>query len=72
LQFAYYRSLSPTQKIAIILDLTRTAERAALVGIRERHPHATEHEQQLRLAALKFGPELVLAAYGWDVRTEGW
>jgi hypothetical protein len=68
----HYRQLVPHQKVAIILDLNRTSEEAALAGIRERHPNADERELQLRLAALKYGRELMVKAYGWDPALEGW
>ena len=64
LVFDHYRRLRADQKLAIVFDLTRMVEQAALVRIRERHPHATEHEQLLRLATLKYGKDLVRAAYG--------
>jgi len=54
------------------MDLARLNDEVVLGAIRERHPGASKHEQKLRLAALKYGPDLVLAAYGWDAHVEGW
>lgn len=68
----HYRGLEVHERIAIAMDLTRMADEIALEGIRERHPDATEREQKLRLAALKYGRELVLKAFGWDPLVEGW
>ena len=68
----YYRSLEPQERVAIALELTRLADEIALEGIRERYPQATEREQKLRLAALKYGRELILKAFGWDAEVEGW
>lgn len=68
----HYRGLEVHEKVAIMMDLTRLADDTALVGIRERYPAAGEREQRLRLAALKFGRELMVAAYGWDPNVEGW
>ena len=68
----HYRGLEVHERIAIALDLTRMADEIALEGIRERHPGAPEREQRLRLAALKYGRELVLKAFGWDPQVEGW
>lgn len=68
----HYRRLSFTEKVRIIEDLNRMTEDLALVGILERHPSATEEEQRLRLAALKYGRDLVVQAFGWDPEVEGW
>ena len=68
----HYRGLEVHERIAIAMDLTRMADEIALEGIRERHPDATEREQKLRLAALKYGRELMLKAFGWDPLIEGW
>lgn len=72
MMLAHYRELAVHEKLAIVRKLTRLADSIALVGIRERHPEADEREQRLRLAALKHGRELVLAAFGWDPAIEGW
>jgi hypothetical protein len=67
-----YRELEVHEKIALILDLSRLSEDAALVGIRERYPEEPDRRHRLRLAALKYGRELVLEAFGWDPLVEGW
>jgi len=61
---AMMRTLAPRQKVKIILDLNRMMDDVALVGIRERDPGCTEHQARVRLAALKYGKELVAKAYG--------
>ncbi len=68
----HYRRLEVHEKVAIMMDLARLADDAALVGIRERHPAASEREQRLRLAALKYGRDLMVKAFGWDPLVEGW
>ena len=72
LLFEHYARLEAWEKIRIIEDLNRTADEAAMVGIRERHPDATEREVKLRLAALKYGRDLMMQAFGWDPEVEGW
>jgi hypothetical protein len=67
-----YREMEVHEKVALILDLSRLSEDAALVGIRERYPDEPEQRHRLRLAALKYGRELVLEAFGWDPLVEGW
>ncbi len=59
-----YRAMSPAQRVGIAIDLTRMADEAALVGIRERHPGCSEDDARILLAALKYGPDLVRRAYG--------
>ena len=68
----HYRQLDGPEKMAIVWELTELAEEAALTGIRERHPNATESELGLRLAALKYGRDVVLRACGWDPLVQGW
>ena len=72
IQFEAYRRMSFAEKLAIIDDLNRTAEGLARVGIRERHPDATEDEIRKRLAALRYGREFTIKWLGWDPDVEGW
>jgi len=72
LLFEHYRGLPVHEKVRIAMDLTRQADEIALVGIRERHPNSSDREQRLRLAALKYGRELMVKAFGWDPDVEGW
>jgi hypothetical protein len=60
-----YARMTPAEKAARVVDLTRTACSMALAGLRSRHPAATQAELLLRLAALRLGAEIVWRAYGW-------
>jgi hypothetical protein len=60
-----YARMTPAEKAARVVALTRTACTLSLAGLRERHPDADEQELLLRLAVLRLGPELVSRAYGW-------
>lgn len=60
-----YARMTPAEKAARVVDLTRTACSMALAGLRSRHPAATQAELLLRLAALRLGAETVWRAYGW-------
>ncbi|MGH7699084.1 MAG: hypothetical protein ACREMJ_00970 [Gemmatimonadales bacterium] len=64
-RFARYGGMSPAEKVARTVALTRTACELALAGLRERHPAADERELLLRLAVLRLGTDLVGRAYGW-------
>lgn len=70
--FDLYRRMEPWQRAQRCLELQEMAEQAALAGIRARHPAADEREQRLRLAALKYPRELMIAAFGWDPRERGY
>jgi hypothetical protein len=63
-----YRKMSPSQKLDRVRALTRAVQELALADIRRRHPDADAQEQALRLASRWLEPELMLRAFGWDIR----
>ena len=67
-----YRAMSPAQKLERVWSLTRTVREIALADIRRRHPEADEREQMLRLASRWLDRELMVRAFGWDVRKVGY
>ncbi len=67
-----YRRMSPAQKLERVRALTRAVQQLALLDIRRRHPDADEREWALRLASRWIEPELMLRAFGWDVREAGY
>ncbi len=67
-----YRRMSPSQKLERVRALTRAVQELALMDIRRRHPDADEREQALRLASRWIEPELMVRAFGWDVRKVGY
>jgi hypothetical protein len=67
-----YRAMSPAQKLERAQALNHTVQQLALMDIRRRHPNADEREQALRLASGWIEPDLMLRAFGWDVRKEGY
>jgi hypothetical protein len=60
--------MTPEEKLQRVRDLTLTAARLALAGLRARHPGETESKLLLRLARLRLGDALVNAAYPADDR----
>ena len=68
----HYRGLEVHEKVRIVLDLSRFTDEVALEGLRDRYPEAGERELRVRLAALKYGRELVLEAFAWDPEIQGW
>ena len=71
-QVEIWRTMTPKQKLDIVADLNRDVQRMADAGVRMRYPDATDREVFLRVAALRNGRELSIAAYGWDPAFEGW
>jgi hypothetical protein len=67
-----YRRMAPAQKLERVRTLTRAVQSLAIADIRRRHPEASEREQSLRLASRWIEPELMLRAFGWDVRKNGY
>lgn len=64
LQAECHRRMTPAQKLEIVAGLNRMVDAFALAGLRERHPQDDDETLRLRLLVLKYGPELVRAAYG--------
>jgi hypothetical protein len=64
--------MSPSQKLERVGALTRAVQELALMDIRRRHPDAAPREQALRVASRWIGPELMIRAFGWDVREVGY
>jgi hypothetical protein len=64
-QFDRYARMSPRERAARVVALTRTACTLAVAGLRARHPAADEPELLLRLAVLRLGSDTVHRAYGW-------
>ena len=69
---ARLRVMTPTDKAHIVTTLTKLCDALATAGIKERHPGASDDEIRMRLGVLRVGPELMLAAFGWDVREHGY
>ena len=66
------RKLGPRRKLEIAFSMTDAVREAARAGIRSRNPGCSHEEVERRLAALVLPRDLVVAAYGWDPRSEGY
>ncbi len=62
-QVKLWQRMSPLQKARVVSEISRTAQELSLLGIRRRHPQASERECLLRLAVLKLGRELAISVY---------
>lgn len=67
-----YRKMSPAQKLERVRMLTRAVQELALLDVRRRHPNADAREQALRVASRWIEPQLMVKAFGWDARVEGY
>ena len=67
-----YRRMSPARKGRCIAEMNESLRAMQLADIKARHPHADAHEIKMRLASRWIEPELMLAAFGWDVQKEGY
>jgi hypothetical protein len=72
LQIAAASALTPAQKWHQVCEQIAADDAHALAGIRLRHPQSDAREQRLRLAAIKYGADLVRAAFDWDAAAKGW
>ena len=70
--FEAYRRMSSSEKLRRIGELGQLAESVALAGLRARYPNADERELRLRLAARQLPREMMIAAFGWDPKVEGY
>jgi len=62
-QVELWRRMSAMDKARVVSEISRTTQELSLVGIRRRHPDASDRESTLRLAVLKLGRELACRAY---------
>lgn len=58
-----WRRLSAPDRMRLVSDTTRAVMNLSLAGIRRRHPHASERECFLRLAAILLGVDTARRVY---------
>jgi hypothetical protein len=66
------RAMPDAKKIDQVFELIETVRKFGMMGLRSRHPEASEDELRKRMAALVFDRETVIEVYGWDPRIEGY
>ena len=67
-----WRSMSAAEKVRQVRELTNTARRFSLAGIRRRHPDASDRELRLRLASFWLDRETMIRLFDWDPEVEGY
>jgi hypothetical protein len=70
--FNAYRDMPSWEKARRVDTDALAVEHLTLVGIRLRHPGATDREVRLRLAALRLDRETMVRVFGWDPEIHGY
>ncbi|HYR28343.1 MAG TPA: hypothetical protein VEU30_07750 [Thermoanaerobaculia bacterium] len=55
MQLQLYRSVGPSERVRIAVELSEAARETALAGIRRRHPEYTDREIRRSFVALVYG-----------------
>jgi hypothetical protein len=69
---AGYRAMSASEKLRRVADLNRATEALARIRLRRTYGDLDERTLRLRLASLRYPRELMVTAFGWDPRIEGY
>jgi hypothetical protein len=64
LLFSLWRETPAWRKLELMEDMNRTVRQLALVGLRRRHPNASQEELRRRLADILLGEGLAAKVYG--------
>ena len=72
LLMAHYRSLSGDEKLKLAFEQIEFIRATQRHEIRRIHPEAGPREVELRLASRWCDPELLMRAFGWNVKVEGY
>lgn len=67
-----WRSMSAAEKVQQVRELTNTARRFSLAGIRRRHPGASERELRLQLASFWLDRDTMVRLFDWDPEIHGY
>lgn len=60
----HLRRLTPVERFRAALALTAGVRNLAMIGLRQRHPHASPEELRTRLAVRLYGREVAARLYG--------
>ena len=66
------RAMPDARKIDQVFEMIEMVRRFGMIGLRSRHPRASEDELKKRMAAIVFDRETVIEVYGWDPKIEGY
>ena len=66
------RRLTPAQRIGAMSSMGRFMKGAAFAQVRRHFPDASERDCWMRVMSRSIPADLMLKAYGWDVREKGY
>ena len=66
------RRMTGSEKLRQMSDMGKTLFAIVEAEVRKAHPEADEHEVRMRVASRYLPPELLLKAFGWDVKEKGY
>ena len=64
--------MSGAEKQERVAAMSRAVRELALADVRRRYPEDPPRDQELRAASRWIPAEVMLAAFGWDVRERGY
>lgn len=67
-----YRRMPAWKKLQCVVDLNLALKSLQLADIKTKYPAASDEELKMRLASRWIEPELMKAAFGWDVEEKGY
>lgn len=68
-----YRQMTPNERFQEMLDLNAFVKATQINAVREAYPDADEFEIKMRVASRWVkNPELLKAAFDWDVTEKGY
>ena len=72
IQLELLRKMTPSEKLRKVNGMIAAMHYMALSDVRHRHPDADEQECMLRIASRRVPADLMLRAFGWDVKDKGY
>lgn len=67
-----YRTMTPSQKLSRVVEMTRAVQQMALARLRSTYPGASDRELTLHLASLWIDRETMIRAFDWDPEEKGY
>ncbi len=72
IQVEILRRMTPAQKMERMVSLNRSVRSIAQASVRRKYPNASAREVTMRVASRWLPAELMVKAFGWDPRAEGY
>ncbi len=67
-----YRAMEPQKRLVQAVAMSGAVVRLAEARIRKEHVGISERDLRMRLASLWLDPDIMVRAFGWDPRKEGY